>query len=335
MEKKIVCYGVREYEIPTFKKLEKQYGYSLDLREPFLTNENYKDAYNWQIVMVRGNCFLNKESLKDLKEHGLKYLLTRTAGYNHIDIQAAKELGIKVAFVPGYSPNAISELAVTLAMMLLRNTAYSTNRTSKGDFTISNQMFSREIRECTVGILGCGRIGCTTATLFKGLGARVIGYDVFQSDYAKKTVEFMPLNQFLKEADVISCHMPYIKGQNENFISKDFFDQMKEGSILVNTARGEVLDTSAALDAIESGKLSGLGIDVIADEKSHFFKKYDLNKISDPLMERIISLYPKVIVTPHVASSTDKALNDMIEVSLQNMDEYILKGTCKNSLTDK
>lgn len=332
MKKSIVCYGVRDYEIPTFEKLGKEYDYNLILKSPFLTNDNVEDAFNNEIVMVRGNCFLSKDSLTKLKEHGLKYLLTRTAGYNHIDIQACKELGIEVAFVPGYSPNAISELALTLSLMLLRHTAYTTNLTHQGDFRVTSTMFSREIRECTVGILGCGRIGLTTAKLFKGLGAKVVGYDVYQYEAAKQIVEFLPLDEFLKQSDIISCHMPYIKGQNENFINEEFISKMKDHAILVNTARGEVLDLEAAVKAIENNKLDGLAIDVIANEKSLFFKNFENGKMDTPLHQKLIDLYPRILITPHVASSTDKALNDMIEVSLQNMDEYLNTGKCKNSL---
>ena len=190
MKKQIACFGVRDYEIPYFEELGKKYDYDLVLFPQFLNTENYQDAYGYEVVMVRGNCVVNKEAMKDLYQHGLRYYLTRTAGYNHVDIEACKELGIETAYVPGYSPNAISELALTLAMMLLRNTAYIVDYTHHGNFKVTNQMFSREVRGCRVGILGCGRIGLTSAQLFKGLGAEVVGYDVYQSDRAKEIFTF-------------------------------------------------------------------------------------------------------------------------------------------------
>lgn len=333
MERKIICFGVRDYEKPYFEELGKKYNYELVLKSQFLNTENYKDALGYEIVMVRGNCVVNYEAMKDLADHGLKYYLTRTAGFNHVDLKACKDFHIESAYVPGYSPNSISELALTLAMMLLRNTGYTTDLTHRGQFKVTNQMFSREVRGCTVGILGCGRIGCTSAKLFKGLGARVVGYDVYQSDYSKEVVEFLPLEKFIAESDIILVHLAYIPGKNDHFIDKDFISKMKDQSILVNVARGEVLDLQAAVEAIKSNHLAGLAIDVIEQEKTIFFKNFDDPKHMDtPLHQDLIDLYPKVLVTPHVASSTDKALIDMIEVSLKNMDEYLLTGKCKNSL---
>lgn len=332
-KKEIACFGVREYEIPYFEKLGEQYNYKLTLFPQFLNTENYKDALGYEVVMVRGNCVVNKEAMKDLADHGLKYYLTRTAGYNHVDVEACKEYGIKTAFVPGYSPNAISELALTLGMMLLRNTAYTTDYTHKGNFKVTNQMFSREVRGCRVGILGCGRIGCTTASLFKGLGAEVVGYDVFQSDYAKSIVKFLPLDEFIKTCDIICVHMNYVKGSNDNFINKEFISNMKEHSIIVNVSRGEILDLDAALEAVENNHLDGLAIDVISNEKTLFFKNFeDPKHMATPQHQKLIDLYPRVLVTPHVASSTDKALIDMIEVTLKNLDEFLETGNCKNSL---
>lgn len=333
MKKQIACFGVRDYEIPYFEELGKKYDYDLVLFPQFLNTENYQDAYGYEVVMVRGNCVVNKEAMKDLYQHGLRYYLTRTAGYNHVDIEACKELGIETAYVPGYSPNAISELALTLAMMLLRNTAYMVDYTHHGNFKVTNQMFSREVRGCRVGILGCGRIGLTSAQLFKGLGAEVVGYDVYQSDRAKEIVKFLPLDEFIKTCDIILVHLAYIKGSNDNFINEDFLKNMKKNAILVNVARGEVMDTKAALAEVESGHLAGLAMDVIDHEKTLFFQNFkDPQHMDNEVHQKIIDLYPRVLITPHVGSSTDKALIDMIEVSLKNMDEYLVLGKCKNSL---
>lgn len=332
----VKCFGVRDYEKPTFDALAEKYDYELVYDSNLIYNENRECGYGFEAIMVRGNCFLNKESITDLKNHGLKYLLTRTAGFNHIDIAGAKELGIPVPFVPGYSPNAISELAVTLTMMLLRNTADMVNKTANElDFKVYDSYFSREIRGCTVGVMGCGRIGCTSGMLYKGLGARVIGYDVFQSDYAKTVFEFKELDDFLKESDIICIHMPYIKGSNEEFVNKALFDKMKDGVIVVNTARGEIMNHTDLIAALESGKVAAYGCDVVSNEKPLFGKKLSKADITDPVHQKLIDMYPRVLITPHVGSATDKALEGMIETSLQNLDACIATGTCKNDLTNK
>lgn len=333
MEKKMICFGCRGYELPYFKQLGEKYGYELVTRPEYLNNDNYELALGYENVMVRGNCVVDREHLAKLKEAGLKYYLTRTAGYNHVDVQACKDLGIETAFVPGYSPNAISELALTLSMMLLRHTAYATSLSHEGHFKVTDTMFSKEIRDCTVGILGCGRIGRVTASLFKGLGAKVIGYDVFVSPACEGLIEMKKTpDEVMKEADVVVCHMAYVKGKNDKFISKELIGEMKEGAILVNVARGEVMDNLAALEAVKEGKLGGLGLDVIDNEKVLFNKDHDPKAMPNEEDQLIVDLYPKVLITPHLGSATEHALIDMIEITLQNMEEYRLTGKCKNSL---
>lgn len=332
MERKIICFGVREYEIPTFDELGKKYNYELIYRPQYINNDNRSDAYGYEIVMIRGNCFLNRDSLIDLQNLGLKTILTRTAGFNHLDVKACKELGINAAYAPGYSPNAISELTLTLAMSLLRNVAYATERTSKGNFLVTNQMFSREVRSCTVGILGCGKIGRTTAKLFKGLGAQVVGYDPYPCDEGREILEYVTLDELAAKSDIVCCHLPYIKGVNEDFVGRDFISKMRDHSILINTARGECMDFEAAVEAVKSGKLDGLGLDVVKNEKSLFFKDHTGEKLSDSVHEQLLELYPKVLITPHVGSASNLALRDMIEFSLKNMDEILEKGTCKFTL---
>lgn len=329
---KIVCYGVRPTEVPYFNEINKKFGFELKLVELGLNHENVEEAIGAEAVMVRGNCMADRRNLTLLKENGLQYCLTRTVGFDHVDLDAAKELGLKVARVPGYSPNAISELAVTLSMMLLRHTAYSVNRTSNKNFVVDSEMFSREIRNCTVGILGTGRIGLTTATLFKGLGAKVIGYDVFQSDAAKEIVEFKSMDEVIAEADVISVHMPFFKDSNYHIINDEFISKMKDNAILVNTARGELQDIEAVLRGIESGKLGGFGTDVLEGEKALFFKNFEGQEIENPVHQKLVSLYPKVLVTPHMGSYTDEALTNMIEFSLENLKAFLETGSCKNEI---
>lgn len=332
MKERIICFGVRDYEVEYFKKLGEKYDYELVLSKEYLNNQNYELALGYKIIMIRGNCILDKEHLKILKDNGLKYYLTRTAGYNHVDLNALKELGIECAYVPGYSPNAISELALTFAMSLLRNFAYTCNQTHNGNFKVTSNMFSKEIRGCVVGIIGCGRIGITSARLFKGIGAKVIGYDIYESDEAKKIINFVSLEKLLEKSDIVIIHMSYKKGVNDNFIDKEKINRMKKGAILINVSRGEVLDLEYAIQKVKEGYLSGIGIDVISNETTLFNKVFDPNKMDTKLHQDLIDLYPKVLVTPHIGSATDLALIDMIEISLKNMDEYLTTGKCQNSL---
>ena len=172
---KVLFYGVREVEVPLFHELNKKFGYDLELIPDYLNSkETAEKAKGFECVVLRGNCFATKEVLDMYKSYGVKYLFTRTVGTNHIDVKYAKELGFKLAYVPFYSPNAIAELAVSLAMSLLRHLPYTAQKFNKRDFTVDKNMFSREVRNCTVGVIGLGRIGFTAAKLFKGLGANVM-----------------------------------------------------------------------------------------------------------------------------------------------------------------
>ncbi|HFI0467440.1 TPA: 2-hydroxyacid dehydrogenase [Streptococcus suis] len=332
MSFKVTCYGVRPNEVEFFHKLNK-YGYELNLVEALLTDENIETAKGSDALILRANCKADGKNLRQFAEWGIKYVFTRTVGYNHIDLEVAKELGIAVAYVPFYSPNAIAELAVTLAMSLLRHVTYTVDRTSRLDFRVTPTMFSKELRNCKVGVIGTGKIGLTEARYFKGMGATVYGYDVFQSDAAKEVVTFLELDELLATCDVVSLHVPYFPGQNDKMVDAAFINKMMDGAILINTARGELQDNQAIVDAIKSGKLDGFAGDVLAEESKFFFKEFaSVEDIPDPAVQEMVSLYPKVLLTPHIGSNTDEALSNMIETSYDNLNEILTKGTLTNSV---
>ena len=328
---KIVCYGVYDTEVPFFHK-ENKFGYELELVTRLMNNENIDRAKDAEAVMIRGACDARAENIKKLHNFGVKYILTRTAGYNHVDLDAAKKYGIRVARVPAYSTNAIGELAVTLAMMLLRHTAEMVMQTSTKDFRVTNSMFSKEVRNCTVGILGVGKIGLTTAKLFKGLGAKVVGYDIYQSDDAKEVLEFLPLDEMLMVSDIVSMHIPYIKGENDCIINKDFLLKMKDDAILVNASRGDLCDDEAVLEAILNNTLGGFATDVFTREVEFFFKDMTDKPLPIPAIEKLIDCYPKVLVTPHIGAYTDEAVTNMIGISYENLNDILTTGTCVNEL---
>ena len=329
---KIIFYGVRDVEIPIFEAVNKKFGYEITLLPDYLTDEaTAKKAAGHKVVVLRGNCFATKERLDIYKELGVSYVMTRTVGVNHIDIPYAKELGFKTAYVPFYSPNAIAELAVSLAMTLLRNVAYTGNKTKDKNFIVDKRMFSREVRNCTVGVLGLGRIGMTAAQLFKGLGATVIGFDIFKKTGVENIVTQMSLDEVLAKSDIITLHAPYIK-ENGTLITKEAFAKMKDNVILINTGRGELVDTDALVEALESGKVYGAGIDTLDNEAEIFFKDFKGKTLPVPAFEKLINMYPKVIITPHIGSYTDEAAFNMIETTFANIKEYIETGDCKNKI---
>ena len=329
---KVLCYGVRDVEEKFFYELNEKFGFDITCIPEYLnTPETAKLANGYDAVILRGNCWATKENLDTYKEAGVKYILTRTVGVNHIDTTYARSLGFKMAYVPFYSPNAIAELAVTLAMMLLRNTALMTSNAFKGDFRVLSSMFSREIRKCKVGIIGLGKIGFTAAKLFKGLGAEVLGYDLFKKDNVEDVLTQVELETLIRESDIISLHVPFIKEQGK-LVTKEFLSKMKKDSILINTGRGETMDTAAVIEAIESGHLAGAGIDTLENESELFFKDFTGKQIPNENFEKLVNLYPKVLLTPHLGSFTDEAVTNMIETTYENLDALIKTGHSKNEI---
>ncbi len=332
MTLKVVCYGVRPNEVPFFEKLNK-YNFELRLVEELLNHDNIDTAEGMDAVILRGNCVADRQNIAKMSEYGIKYVFTRTVGFNHIDLQAAADYNMSVARVPGYSPNAIAELSLTLAMSLLRHVSHTVNKTSKYDFRVDGAMFSKEIRNCKVGIIGTGKIGLTEAKLFRGLGADVYGYDVFQSEEAKHVVKFVEMDDLLEKCDIVSLHVPYFPGKNDKMVNAEFISKMKDGAILINTARGELQDNEAILEAIKSGKLDGFGTDVFANEAAFFFKNFENgDEISDQTVRELVDLYPKVLVTPHIGSNTDEALSNMIEISYDNLNDVLTTGSTANAI---
>lgn len=327
---KLICYGVRKVEKSYFEKLNK-FGYELTLVEELMNDTNVELIEGHEAVMLRANCPANIKNLEKMKNFGVKYLLTRTVGYNHIDLDAAYEMGFKMARVPRYSPNAIAELAITFAMNLVRKGSYMIDRTRDKNFVVDEYMFSPEIRNLTVGVIGTGKIGYTAAKLFHGLGAKVIAYDLYPNEEAKSILEYVSLDELNRTADIITLHCPYIKGENDNLIGGEFISNLKDGAIIINTARGELQNVEDIIKGLENGKIGGFATDVFSNEKEFFFKDMT-GKAIDEKVEKLLSLYPKVLVTPHIGSYTDEALTNMIEISYENLQEYLETGDCTNKL---
>ncbi|WP_461225886.1 NAD(P)-dependent oxidoreductase [Lacticaseibacillus suihuaensis] len=327
---KIVAYGVRENEVPYFKQLNK-YNYELKLVPEFLTHDNVETAKGADGVMLRANCVADAENLAKFNAWGIKYVMTRTVGFNHIDLNAIKQYGMKCARVPAYSPYAVAELAQTLGMMLYRHTALATSNTFNGSFAVDPATFSREVHSSTVGIVGAGKIGATEASLYHGMGSTVLAYDPYPSDYARQFVTFVEEDELLAKADIVSIHTPYFPGVNDNLVDATFIAKMKDGAMLVNTARGELVDYAAVLAALKSGKLGGFATDVFKHEAKLMGHQFD-DALPDPELEALRQLYPKVLITPHIGSYTEPALHDMIAVSYDNFDEAQRTGHTKNDI---
>lgn len=329
---KITAYGVRALEEPYFDRLNQDQFTCKYVRE-LLTHDNVAAAKGADAVLVRGNCVVDRQNLQQFADWGIRAVFTRSVGYNHLDLQAAADLGITLARVPGYSPAAVAELALTLGMTQFRRVNLAVDQTRQANFTVSANLFSREIHTATVGILGAGRIGLAEAKLYQGLGARVLAYDPRPSATAQATVTVVPLSELLAQSDIVSVHVPYFPGENDNLIDTEFLAQMKPGAVLVNTARGELADVPAILNALDTGQLSGYGTDVFRDEVALLGKQFAaLDEVPNAEARQLMAAYPKVLVTPHVGSYTEPALVDMIRISYANFHDFFTTGTTSNAI---
>lgn len=332
---KIVCYGVRPIEEPYFKKLNK-YGYDLKLVNAYLNHDNVIEAEGCDAVLVRANCACDEQNLKKFKSYGIDWVFTRTVGFNHYDLKAAKELGIKIARVPNYSPYAVANLAFTLGANLVRHVTAATYNVHQGDFTVNPEYFATEFNRLTVGIYGAGKIGAIEGKMWKAIGAKVLAYDPYPSDFARQYVEFVSEDDLLAQSDIVSVHVPYFPGKNDKMLNADYMKKMKKSAYLINTARGQLADTAAVVNAVKSGEIAGYGADVVVDETKINGHKFDsIADVPNKDVQDLMKLYPKVLITPHMGSFTEPALEDMISISYDNFHEMQETGDVKNKVEYK
>ncbi|WP_036499332.1 NAD(P)-dependent oxidoreductase [[Mycoplasma] testudinis] len=331
---KLIAYGVSsDVEAPAFKKINKKYGHDLKLVEDRLTIDTVDQAAGFEAVIIRENDDAGKAVVAKLIKHKIKYLITRTAGFNHIDVAQAKKAGIKVARVPSYSPTAIAELAVSMTMALSRHPLYFAYKSALHyDFTVEANGFSKEMKNSTVGILSVGKIGVQYAKMMKGIGAKtILGFDPYQNDEFKALGgKYVELDELLKKSDVVSVHTPYFPGKNEKMINADFIKKMKKGAILINCSRGQLEDDAAILKALQTNKLHAAGLDVVEDEAPLFRMKH--KKIDNPVTKKLLDLFPRCLITPHIGWYTDSAVEGMITTALEDLKELSEIGKSVNGL---
>ncbi|ATZ16273.1 D-lactate dehydrogenase [Entomoplasma freundtii] len=330
---KVLCYGMQEAEIPIFEEANKGYNFDLHFTKELLNKKNVEDVKGYDALVLFVNCDASKEVLQKIKSLGVKYIVTRTAGFNHIDLDEATKLGYTICRVPQYSPTAIASLAFAGGLSLLRKIPYIYDQTKKGNFKIDSQMFAKEAKNSTIGILGTGKIGFETAKMWKGMGSKVIAYDPYENEAAKQILDYTTFDNVISQSDLISIHMPYFKGKNDDIINADVIKNMKKGAILVNSSRAELVSLPAVIASLKADHLGGYATDVFPNEAEIINNNFN-NKFPENLkvIEELISLYPKTLVSPHVAYFTDEAIKNMAETSFKNLDQLIKTNSCENKI---
>ena len=317
---KIVMYSYREDEIDFINEFSKKYNIQIQLckESPSLENTSLaKDALCISIITTK----MSKELIRKFYDMGVRYISTRTIGYDHIDVEGAKEIGMAFGNVK-YSPNSVAEYTVMMIIMALRNMNLILTRYNSQDFAL-NGIRGQELAKLTVGIIGTGNIGTKVIKKLSGFETDIIAYDLYENDEVKKYASYVSLEELYRKSDVISLHLP-ATDQSFHMIDKAAIETMKDGVIIINTARGSLINTSELISALKSGKVKGAALDVIEGEELIYYQDFK-GEIVDNSNLAILQSFPNVILTPHTAFYTDKVVSDMVENSIINCKEFMEK----------
>lgn len=312
---KILAFEVRADERPYFKQLEEQLHLNLTVTDEVLTPENLHLTKGFDGITTLGRSYLDRPMLDALKENKVRYLSTRTIGYNHIDVDYAKEIGLRVSNA-AYAPNGVADYTIMLMLMCLRNYKQALYRANANDYSLPG-LEGREMRNLTVGVVGTGKIGRTVISNLQGFGCRILAYDPYPAEDTAKLCRYVSLEELYHESDIITMHIP-LNPSTYHLISEDSLKLMKDGVVLINTARGELMEIEALLAGIESKKIGALGLDVIENEEGIYHKDRRTDIISNRDMA-YLRQFPNVTMTQHIAFYTIEAVESMVRCGIHNL----------------
>jgi D-lactate dehydrogenase len=314
---KIVFFSAQPYDQVFFKKHNTQ-GFELIFVETALSTGTVSLAKGAAAICVFVNDLVNKEVIAQLSETGVGIIALRCAGFNNVDLDAAKSVGIRVCRVPAYSPEAVAEHALAMLLTLNRKTHKAYNRVREQNFSL-NGLLGFNLHGKTIGVVGTGNIGQAFCRIMSGFGCKILAFDlVANKDMEAIGVAYAPLMDVLK-ADIISLHCP-LNEQTHHLINKETVVLMKPGVVLINTSRGGLIDTKAAITALKSGHIAALGIDVYEQEEKLFFRDLSAKIIEDDIIQRLMS-FPNVLITAHQAFFTEEALSQIAITTLNNIEQ--------------
>ncbi|MBC3951805.1 2-hydroxyacid dehydrogenase [Pseudomonas folii] len=282
-----------------------------------LTPETVALADGHEVVCAFINDDLSAPVLERLAAGGTRLIALRSAGYNHVDLPTAQKLGLSVVRVPAYSPHAVAEHAVALILALNRRLNRAYNRTRDGDFSLHG-LTGFDLVGKTVGIIGTGQIGATFAKIMSGFGCELLAYDPFPNPHVETLgARYLSLDELLKQSQIISLHCP-LTPQTRHLINAQSLATLQRGAMLINTGRGALVDTPALSEALKSGQLGYLGLDVYEEEALLFFEDRSDHPLQDDVLARLLT-FPNVIVTAHQAFLTHEALGAIAQTTLDNI----------------
>ncbi|BDU51308.1 2-hydroxyacid dehydrogenase [Haliovirga abyssi] len=327
---KIAFFDTKQYDENFFNNANKKYGFKLKYFKPHLSEDTVALSKGYDVVCVFVNDDINKNVINKLKENGVKLIALRCAGYNNVDLEAAKGK-IKVVRVPSYSPYAVAEHTVALIMTLNRKIHKSYLRVREGNFTL-NGLMGFDMHKKTAGIIGTGKIAKIVIKILNGFGMDVLAYDKYPDKKAEKELGFryVTLKELYCKSDIISLHCP-LTTETKYIINEESISNMKDGVMIINTGRGKLIDTKSIIKGLKTKKISAAGLDVYEEEDEYFFEDMSGEIITDDLLARLLT-FNNVIVTSHQAFFTKEALYNITETTLGNIDSFFKGKIIENEI---
>ncbi len=316
---RILFYGAKKYDQEFFEKLLPEYPeLNITYIEANLSAQTAALAQGYEAVCAFVNADAGRQTVENLAKHGVKLILLRCAGFNNVDLEAARDAHVTVLRVPGYSPEAVAEHAMALALTANRHTHKAYIKCRENDFSL-NGLTGVNLFGKTAGIIGTGKIGLAMARICRGFGMRVIGYDLYPQE--GNGIDYVSLDELLRESDLISLHCPLTE-QTYHLIRTETINQMKDGVILVNTSRGGLVCTRDLIEGIRKGKFFAVGLDVYEEENDKVFEDMSDLILQSSTMARLLS-FPNVTVTSHQGFLTVEALEAISRTTLDNARAFL------------
>jgi D-lactate dehydrogenase len=316
----VAVFSSKSYDEVSFAKINQTHGFNLHFHEFQLNKKTAKMAHGCPVVCAFVNDDLSKEVLEALSEQGVKLIAMRCAGFDRVDLDATKELGIQVVRVPAYSPESVAEHTVGLMMSLNRRFHKAYQRTRDANFNLEG-LVGFNFYGKTVGVIGTGKIGIATLRILKGLGMNILCHDPYENPLAiEMGAKYCSKEELFQQSDIITLHCPMFK-ENYHLLNEAAFNQMKDGVMIINTSRGGLLDSAAAVEALKKGRIGALGLDVYEHEKELFFQDKSNDVIVDDVFRRLSACH-NVLFTGHQAFLTNEALGNIAETTLTNIEAF-------------
>jgi D-lactate dehydrogenase len=317
---RVVVFSTKPHDLTSLEAANKDHGHELTFLEPRLTLETIALADGYPVVCPFVNDELGRPVLERLAKFGVGLLALRSAGFSHVDVAAAADLGIAVARVPAYSPHAVAEHTVGLILALDRKLHRAYARVREGNFSLDG-LLGFDLYARTVGVVGTGAIGRVFARIMLGFGCRVVAFDPVPNEATRAlAVEYVDLETLFRTSDIVSLHAP-LTPATHHLVDDRALAAMKPGVMLINTSRGGLIDTSAVIEGLKSERIGALGLDVYEEEAGLFFEDLSWRIIQDDVLARLLT-FPNVLVTAHQAFFTKEALRNIAETTLENLTAF-------------